>query len=230
MLGPARRAAATSRKTSIRPPCPCSRSPRRRCRATASDFLAAGFDSYLSKPVNVVKFVHTVRQQCPDVGRGGPLPARPALALAHPGALAGLPYLLSHDPAPPPGRGDQRRGGRAAPPGGAGRLRPHAWPTAGAPGRGRVHHRGTLRRPTVTGDGLGAATLDTVAVVAGLPERPVVHLDAGYDTRPAGRCTQRRRVVVEFWLALAAAAIVCGRLLRRAWSCYRWEGPPRRRP
>jgi transposase len=43
-------------------------------------------------------------------------------------------------------------------------------------------------------------------------------------------CTERRRVVVEFWLALAAAAIVCGRLLRRAWSCYRWEGRPRRRP
>jgi hypothetical protein len=50
-------------------------------------------------------------------------------------------------PAPPPGRVDQRRRGRAAPPGGAGRLRPHAWPTAGAPGRGRVHHQGTLRRP-----------------------------------------------------------------------------------
>ena len=54
-------------------------------------FLAAGFDSYLSKPVNVVKLVHTVRQQCLDLGREGPLPARPALALAHPGALAGLP-------------------------------------------------------------------------------------------------------------------------------------------
>jgi CheY-like chemotaxis protein len=60
-------------------------------RATTSDFVAAGFDSYLSKPVNVVRLVHTVRQQCPDVGREGPLPARPALALAHPGALAGLP-------------------------------------------------------------------------------------------------------------------------------------------
>jgi hypothetical protein len=43
-------------------------------------------------------------------------------------------------------------------------------------------------------------------------------------------CTERRRRVVEFWLALAAAAIVCGRLLRRAWSCYRWDGRPHRRP
>jgi hypothetical protein len=43
-------------------------------------------------------------------------------------------------------------------------------------------------------------------------------------------CTERRRRVVAFWLALANAVIVCGRLLRRAWSCYRWDGRPRRRP
>jgi transposase len=43
-------------------------------------------------------------------------------------------------------------------------------------------------------------------------------------------CTERRRTVVEFWLALASAAIVCGRLIRRAWSCYRWDGRPNRRP
>jgi hypothetical protein len=43
-------------------------------------------------------------------------------------------------------------------------------------------------------------------------------------------CTERRRAVVEFWLALVNAIIVCGRLLRRAWSCYRWQGRPRRRP
>ena len=122
-------------------------------------------------------------------------------------------------------------------------------------------------------DGLLAATLDTIAVVAPLPAQPVVHLDAGYDyqscravlteqgmvgqiaTRGApapvqvGRrwpverthawanqygklrwCTERRRLVVEFWLALASAAIVLGRLLRRAWTHYRWQGRPRRRP
>jgi transposase len=43
-------------------------------------------------------------------------------------------------------------------------------------------------------------------------------------------CTERRRVVVEFWLALTNAVIVLGRLLRRAWVGYRWEGRPRRRP
>jgi hypothetical protein len=43
-------------------------------------------------------------------------------------------------------------------------------------------------------------------------------------------CTERRRVVVEFWLALANAVLVCGRLVRRAWACYRWDSRPRRRP
>jgi hypothetical protein len=41
-------------------------------------------------------------------------------------------------------------------------------------------------------------------------------------------CTERRRIMVEFWLALAAAAIVCGRLVRRARISYRWGGRPRR--
>jgi transposase len=43
-------------------------------------------------------------------------------------------------------------------------------------------------------------------------------------------CTERRRLVVEFWLALASAVIVCGRLVRRACTHYRWQGRPRRRP
>ena len=43
-------------------------------------------------------------------------------------------------------------------------------------------------------------------------------------------CTERRQVVVEFWLAIISAVIVLGRLLRRAWTHYRWQGRPRRRP
>jgi transposase len=43
-------------------------------------------------------------------------------------------------------------------------------------------------------------------------------------------CTERRRVVAEFWLALVSAVMVCGRLVRRAWTHYRWDGRPRRRP
>ena len=42
-------------------------------------------------------------------------------------------------------------------------------------------------------------------------------------------CTERRQVVVAFWLAMAGAALVCGRLVRRAWACYRWDSRPRRR-
>jgi transposase len=43
-------------------------------------------------------------------------------------------------------------------------------------------------------------------------------------------CTERRQVVVEFWLFLALTLIVIGRLIRRAWTSYRWEGRPCRRP
>jgi hypothetical protein len=122
-------------------------------------------------------------------------------------------------------------------------------------------------------DGLLAATLDAVGLLGPLPQRPVVHLDAGYDWEPcrqvlhergmAGEiatrgkpapvqasrrwpverthawgnqygklrwCTERRRIVVAFWLALVNAVIVCGRLIRRAWACYRWDSRPSRRP
>jgi hypothetical protein len=44
------------------------------------------------------------------------------------------------------------------------------------------------------------------------------------------RCTERRRLVVAFWLALASAVIIFGRLLRRAWTSYRWQTRPHRRP
>jgi transposase len=43
-------------------------------------------------------------------------------------------------------------------------------------------------------------------------------------------CTERNRPVVEFWLCLAHAIITLGRLIRQAWTHYRWEGRPRRRP
>jgi IS5 family transposase len=43
-------------------------------------------------------------------------------------------------------------------------------------------------------------------------------------------CTERRRRVVGFYLALAHAVIIVGRLVRRAWTGYRWQGRPGRRP
>lgn len=43
-------------------------------------------------------------------------------------------------------------------------------------------------------------------------------------------CTERRAVVVAFWITFSAVLIVVGRLVRQAWTRYRWETRPRRRP
>jgi transposase len=43
-------------------------------------------------------------------------------------------------------------------------------------------------------------------------------------------CTERRARVVEFWLAFSAVIIIVGRLIRQAWTRYRWERRPPRRP
>lgn len=43
-------------------------------------------------------------------------------------------------------------------------------------------------------------------------------------------CTERRAVVIAFWLAFSAVIIVVGRLVRDAWMRYRWDGRPARKP
>jgi hypothetical protein len=43
-------------------------------------------------------------------------------------------------------------------------------------------------------------------------------------------CTERRWVCVAFWLALACVVVIIRRLVRCAWTRYRWTGPPHRRP
>ena len=43
-------------------------------------------------------------------------------------------------------------------------------------------------------------------------------------------CTERRAVVVAFWIAFSAVLIIVGRLVREAWTRYRWDERPRRRP
>jgi hypothetical protein len=43
-------------------------------------------------------------------------------------------------------------------------------------------------------------------------------------------CTERRAVVVAFWIAFSAVLIIVGRLVREAWTRYRWDGRPHRRP
>jgi len=43
-------------------------------------------------------------------------------------------------------------------------------------------------------------------------------------------CTERRARVVDFWLAFSAVIIIVGRLIRQAWTRYRWEGRSCRKP
>jgi hypothetical protein len=92
-----------------------------------------------------------------------------------------------------------------------------------------------------TGSGVWLFCRDCLTWVVGAPARrprPSVRGARWAAPRPAvsrqlssepGRqklrwCTERCRTVVEFWLALANAAIISGRLIRRAWTCYRCGG------
>lgn len=43
-------------------------------------------------------------------------------------------------------------------------------------------------------------------------------------------CTERRGRVIDFWTAFSEVVIVVRRLIREAWTRYRWEGRPHRRP
>jgi transposase len=43
-------------------------------------------------------------------------------------------------------------------------------------------------------------------------------------------CTERRDRVIEFWIAFSDVIITVGRLIREAWTRYRWESRPRLRP
>jgi transposase len=65
-------------------------------------------------------------------------------------------------------------------------------------------------------DGLLAATLDTLGVVGVLPERPVVHLDAGYDWQTCWQVLAERRMVGEIATRGMPAPIQAGR--RWPWS------------
>jgi len=43
-------------------------------------------------------------------------------------------------------------------------------------------------------------------------------------------CTERRAVVIDFWVSFSEVVIIIRRLIRRGWIHYRWEGRPCRRP
>ena len=43
-------------------------------------------------------------------------------------------------------------------------------------------------------------------------------------------CTEKRGRVIDFWVAFSDVIIIVRRLIREAWSRYRWEARPSRRP
>ena len=43
-------------------------------------------------------------------------------------------------------------------------------------------------------------------------------------------CTERRGRVIDFWIAFSNVIIIVRRLIREAWTHYRWESRPSRRP
>ncbi len=43
-------------------------------------------------------------------------------------------------------------------------------------------------------------------------------------------CTEREGRVIDFWVAFSSVVILVRRLIRKAWSLYRWESRPPRRP
>ncbi len=45
-----------------------------------------------------------------------------------------------------------------------------------------------------------------------------------------GWCTERRGRVIDFWVTFSEVIIIVRRLIRKAWTHYRWETRPTRRP
>jgi hypothetical protein len=43
-------------------------------------------------------------------------------------------------------------------------------------------------------------------------------------------CTERRGRVIDFWVTFSEVIIIVRRLIQKAWSSYRWESRPRRKP
>jgi transposase len=43
-------------------------------------------------------------------------------------------------------------------------------------------------------------------------------------------CTERRGQVIDFWIAFSNVIIIVRRLIRKAWTRFRWESRPRRKP
>jgi hypothetical protein len=87
--------------------------------------------------------------------------------------------------------------------------------------------RTTLAELSLDGD---IACKGTPAPIQASKRWPVGRTHAWGNAGKLRWCTERRRRVVELYQALAHAIIIVRRLVRRAWSCYRWPGRPGRRP
>ena len=44
------------------------------------------------------------------------------------------------------------------------------------------------------------------------------------------RCTERRQIIADFYIAFTNTIVLARRLLRRDWILYRWDTRPSRRP
>jgi transposase len=81
--------------------------------------------------------------------------------------------------------------------------------------------------------GLGAqvAVKGTAAPIQNTKRWPVERTNAwGNQFFKIARCTERRQHVVDAYLSLAHAVITLRRLIRRAWTLYRWDDRPKKRP
>jgi transposase len=80
--------------------------------------------------------------------------------------------------------------------------------------------------------------LDAAIATKGIPAPvqatgrwPVERTHAWHNTfYKLARCTERRQVVADFYIALASTVILVRRLIRAAWTAYRWDTRPSRRP
>jgi transposase len=81
--------------------------------------------------------------------------------------------------------------------------------------------------------GLGAqvAVKGTPAPIQNTKRWPVERTNAwGNQFFKIARCTERRQRVVDAYPSLAHAVITLRRLIRRAWTLYRWDDRPKKRP
>lgn len=86
-----------------------------------------------------------------------------------------------------------------------------------APGGGEVAGRSPVDRSK---QGLKRSVLTEGAGI------PLHVIPAGANRHDARRCTEKRRVIVEFYLFLAAALVVLRQLIQQARLCYRWPTRP----